>query len=147
MNELKNVGKSKDHEVMMDEGTKNAVQISKFMISLQSQVTNHEERLAGLEDNMRINGIQEMNVKEKGNITVLKALGGKKSNAYKDKSVRARAYSAMWRRFKKYYGIPRYGELPAKDFDNAIEFLSSWAPDKGLRMEIEAANNQTDLNI
>lgn len=145
MNELETVGKSKDHEAMKQEGMQNLLHLSNFVISLQNQSNNHEKRIAGLEDNMRINGVQEMNIKEKGNIAVLRALDGKESNAYKDRRVRGKTYSEMWRRFKKRFGIPRYGELPAKDYDSAIEFLENWQPDKELEVEIEQLNNQLDL--
>lgn len=145
MNELETVGKSKDHEAMKQEGTMNLLHLSKFVISLQNQTNNHEKRIAGLEDNMRVNGVQEMKIKDKGNIAVLRALDSKDSKAYENRGVRSKAYSEMWRRFKKRFGIPRYGELPAKDYDSAIEFLENWQPDKELEVEIEQLNNQLDL--
>lgn len=145
MTELSTVGRSLEHDAMEREGTKNLIELSGFVVSLQKQSLNHEERIAGLEDNMRINGVQEMNVKSKGNSAVLRVLGGVDANAYKNRKVRGRTYSAMWRRFKTHFGIPRYGELPAKDFVSAIAYLNSWEPDRELKDEIERANNQTEL--
>lgn len=113
----------------------------------QKQLNSHENRLVNLEDNMRINGIQEMNIKEAGNFAVIRALDGKGSNAYLDKRVRSKTYSAMWRRFKKRFGIPRYGELPAKDYDDAMDHLEEWKPDRELYLEIELVNKQTNLEF
>lgn len=147
MNKPSIVGKSADHVAMKQEGLQNLLEIGKFMENLQMQTNNHEERIAGLEDNMRISGVEEMNVKDKGSSAVLRALGGKESNAYQNIKVRSRAYSEMWRRFKKRFGIPRYGELAAKDFDSAIHFLERWEPDRELELEIEQVNSQTRIDF
>lgn len=139
------VGKSKDQEkalALRDESNNLQGQLNRLF---HKQLENHNERLTNLEDNMRINGIQEMNVKETGNIAVIKALDGVESNAYQDRKTRSKTYSAMWRRFKKQFGIPRYGELAAKDFDEAMVHLKNWKPDRELAIEIEHINNQTRL--
>lgn len=141
------VGKSQEADAAKELQRKSGELQKQLNNLFQEQIDSHENRIVNLEDNMRINGIQEMNIKDAGNVAVIKALGGKDSNAYQDRRVRSMTYSAMWRRFKQKFGIPRYGELPAKDFDNAINHLETWVPDKDLELKIKVVNKQQVLEL
>lgn len=129
------VGKSKGHEV--SKTNINALKV------ITDELENHDDRLSNLEDTMRINGVQEQKIKEAGTRAVMKSLGGKKTPAYK-KLARS-AFSKMWNEFKHYFEIPRYGELPAKQYQEGIEFAATWEPNQELKMDIKRLNNQTDL--
>lgn len=138
------VGKSKD--------SKESVQLIKGIgdigVAIQriaSQLENHEDRLSNVEDTMRVNGIQEKKLTELVNRVVLMSLHGKQSNAYKNKSIRGKSYSELNNKIKNKYGIPRRGELPAKDYDSAMQFIENWTPDYELRIEIEQSNKQLEL--
>lgn len=138
------VGQSKDHsqsnQVILTIG-----EIGKAIQKSADQLKNHEDRLSNLEDNMRVNGIQERNLTDTVNYVVVTFLGGKNSNAYKSKRIRGKAYSQINKEIKKKFGIPRRGELPAKDYDQAIQYIKYWMPDKDLINEIEHSNDQLKL--
>lgn len=138
------VGQSRDHsqsqQVIMNIG-----EIGRAIQQSANQLKNHEDRLSNLEDNMRVNGIQERNLTDNVNYVIVKFLGGKSSNAYKSKSIRGKAYSQINKEIKKKFGIPRRGELPAKEYDQAIEYIKHWMPDKDLADEIEHSNDQLKL--
>lgn len=138
------VGQSRDHsqsqQVIMNIG-----EIGRAIQQSANQLKNHEDRLSNLEDNMRVNGIQERNLTDNVNYVIVKFLGGKSSNAYKSKSIRGKAYSQINKEIKKKFGIPRRGELPAKEYDQAIEYIKHWMPDKDLVNEIEQSNDQLKL--
>lgn len=138
------VGKSKDH----GKSNETILSIGQIGLALQKsaeQLDNHEGRLTDLEDTMRVNGIQERNLTDAVNYVIVTFLGGKSSNAYKSKSIRGKAYSQLNKEIKKKFGIPRRGELPAKDYHTAIDYIKYWMPDKDLVNEIEELNNQTEL--
>lgn len=138
------VGQSKDH----GQSNQNIMSIGQIGLALQKsaeQLDNHEGRLTDLEDTMRVNGIQERNLTETVNYVIVTFLGGKSSNAYKSKSLRGKAYSQLNKEIKRKFGIPRRGELPAKEYHVAIDYIKYWMPDKELVNEIEQLNNQTEL--
>lgn len=112
----------------------------------------HEEKIELLTDDvtmlkesMRIDGVQEFQIKTSGNKRVLRCLGGYESNAYNAFS--KKVYARFWRDFKNYFTIPRYGELPKVKFDEAIEFINEWMPDTEMRLMIKQANLQTKLEV
>lgn len=138
------VGQSKDNKqsVELIEGIGN---IGVAIQRIAGQLNNHEDRLSNVEDTMRVNGIQEKKLTGIVNKVVLDTLGGKKSNAYADRSIRGKTYSEINNRIKNKYGIPRRGELPAKDYDSAMQFIENWTPDYELKHLIIKANNQLNL--
>lgn len=138
------VGQSKDNEqsVELIEGIGN---IGVAIQKIADQLNNHEDRLSSVEDTMRVNGIQEKKLTEIVNRVVLETLGGKQSNAYADRSIRGKTYSEINNRIKNKYGIPRRGELPAKDYDSAMQFIENWTPDYELKNLVIKANNQLNL--
>lgn len=129
------VGKSKEHEV--SKMNINALKV------ITDELENHDDRLTNLEDTMRINGVQEHKIREAGTRAVMKALGGKKTPAYKELS--RSAFSRMWHEFNHYFEIPRYAELPAKQYQQGIEFAATWEPNQEMKMHIKRLNSQMDL--
>ena len=112
----------------------------------------HEEKIESiqsdvnyLKENMRIDGVQEFQIRQKANIKVVKVLGGKKAPAYEELSTKA--FSRFWRDFKAHFEIPRYGELPRIKFDEAIEFIDAWQPDTSTRLEIQSKNQQQTIKV
>ncbi|WP_342512839.1 ORF6C domain-containing protein [Sporosarcina sp. FSL K6-1522] len=112
----------------------------------------HEERIETVEtdvkylkDHMRINGPQEQRINRNARGKIVEFLGGKDSNAYK--VISKKVFSQFWNEFKRYFEIPRYGELPKVRFDEALHFIQEWQPDTSLRLEIKALNNQQHLKL
>lgn len=98
-----------------------------------------------LKNTMRIDGSEEFRIKRNANRVVVQSLGGKKSNAYKNMS--RKVFSRFWNEFKQYFEIPRYGDLPKKEYEKGINFIKSWQPDTTTRLEIEEFNNQQKLDL
>lgn len=110
----------------------------------------HEERIAEirtdvtmLKDTMRIDGRQEHKLQKMGRTKVVRALGGKKSPAYKELS--RSVFQVFWNEFKDHFLLPRYNELPKKDFDEAVAFIKAWRPRTSLRLKIDATNGQITM--
>lgn len=109
-----------------------------FMQELLNSVEDLDTRVAGLEDTMRISGVQEYKIHEAGTVAVVKALGGKGTPAYKKLS--RKTFASIWSEFKHYFNVPRYGELPAKQYKEGMDFVSTWQPKQELRMDIKELN-------
>lgn len=145
MNKNEIVGQSKDHTNSIT--LINSIgQIGEAIQAISTQMTNHEKRLSKVEDTMRVNGIQEMKLTSAVNKRVISWLGGKESSAYNNRSIRGKVYSAINKEIKRYFGIPRRAEIPAKDYNEAMELIENWELDKQLKEEIVIENNQL-INI
>jgi Rha family phage regulatory protein len=116
--------------------------VASMKLSLEANETleQHNERITNLENTMRIDGGQEFHIRKKANQVVIEALGGKKTTAYEQLS--RKAFSEFWREFKNHFNLPRYGDLPKKNFEEALRFIGMWQPSTALRIEIQNINNQ-----
>lgn len=117
-------------------------QLNQASILIQNQVMNHEERLVSLEDNMRLNRVQEKKIQDKCKATCMKYLGGKDSKAYK--KISRKVFSSAWRDFKNNFEVASYTETPAKDYDKALLFFDSWKPKQDLLDEIASLNAEAE---
>lgn len=131
------IGQSKDH----------ARQVSHLAVArnMLDALENHEERIANLEDNMRVNAAQEIKLTNLVNSKIVGLLEGKKSKAYRDNHIRAKAYHAINKGIIDRFGVRRK-EIPAKEFKNAVIFIENWGlNDQELKNEIFTANHQGSL--
>lgn len=79
---------------------------------------------------------------KKRNAKIIVALGGKNSNAYRDKTIRAKTYRALFSSYRETFDQDRYNDLPMKDFDKAVDFVNNWYPPFELQQEIQMVNAQ-----
>ncbi|MDT2677948.1 ORF6C domain-containing protein [Enterococcus gallinarum] len=102
-----------------------------------------EKDVSILKETMRISGKQEADIQRAGKQKVIEVLGGKDSPAYE--SISKKVFATFWSEFKRYFSIPRYGELPCKQFEEALIFIAEWLPETAMRMEINQLNRQSQL--
>ncbi|MGY0692661.1 ORF6C domain-containing protein [Virgibacillus sp. FSP13] len=121
------------------------IEMLKLSLELEEKAQDHDKRISHLEDTMRIDGGQEFQIRKKVNHIVVEALGGKESPAYKQLS--RKAFSEFWRDFKNHFSLPRYGDLPKKQFEDGLRFIGIWQPSTGLRIEIENTNKQQTMRV
>lgn len=93
-----------------------------------------------LKGSMRIDSLQQQEIQLAASRSVVQALGGKDSVAYKD--ISRKVFSAFWNEFKQYFKVPRYGDIPKVRQDEALRFIQLWRPSTSLQMEIDSCNNQ-----
>ncbi|GIO39098.1 antirepressor [Paenibacillus antibioticophila] len=115
-----------------------------FMLDQRTQA--FESRVSHLENNTTIDYGQQNDLQLLANKTVIEALGGKESPAYRNKPLRSEVYSALWRDFKGYFNTNSYKNTLVKDFDKAKEYISGWRPHGKLLRDIEQANSQMAFN-
>lgn len=109
--------------------------IAKGYENLSADVEDIKNRM-GLPSNMALAFSKKRNAK------IINVLGGKKSNAYRDKNVRAKTYRALFSSYRETFNQDRYNDLPMKDFDKAVDFVNNWYPPFELQQEIRRANAQ-----
>lgn len=76
---------------------------------------------------------------------VVSLLGGKNSQAYRDRHFAQSVFSQAAKDFKDYFRIPRYDLLKRKDEERAFDYWNSWEPSANTKLEIKARNGQMSL--
>lgn len=117
--------------------------IEDMMIYQLEEMKDVKKDVSKLKDTMRITGQQEAEIKDHSARKVVECLGGKDSPAYKQYS--KKVFSSYWRDFKRYFHLPRYGELPRVKFDEALSFIDEWLPNTDLRLLIKNTNKQGNI--
>ena len=126
-------------------------EVIKTLLLGNEEVNQRIDGLTGEVDNLKKSfGMPEelaTQIKNKLNSTVRIHLGYPESSAYKDASIRGKAYSRAWGDLKRYFGVAKYRNIPAERFDEALNYATQWLPDTNLRIQINEANNQTELEV
>lgn len=106
-------------------------------------IDNHEERIANLENNMTIDYGQQRVLEDIVNKTVIDALGGKGSDAYKE--VGRKVFAECNRDLKHYFDVNARNNVPKIRFDEAVEYARNWKPCTNTVMMISDCNAQMNI--
>lgn len=121
--------------------------IAQGHIELQTEIDRVKKELENFKCDMPILGIEENKisnaVKKKG----VECLGGKESNAYKDKSLRGRLYSDLHRQLRREFGVSTYKAIRRNQADTAITIIQRYVPPLVLSETINVVNSQQSLNF
>lgn len=109
---------------------------------LDSRTVEHEQRITALEDSMVIDYGQQRTLADLVNDTVVKALGGKDSAAYMNKSVQGKTYCEINRDLQRWFRVNSRNNIPRKRFDEAAEYIQRWHPSMNVAMLIRQENLQ-----
>lgn len=103
-----------------------------------------ETDIQQLKETTRIDTYQEKQLSDLVKKKVLEAVGGKEANAY---SIASRVFPEAWGALKKHFGISSYKALPKVKFHEAVELINLWQPTASLKLEINALNQQLNLEV
>lgn len=109
---------------------------------LDNRTVEHEQRITALEGSMVVDYAQQRTLATLVNEVVVKALGGKDSAAYNDKSVRGKTYCECNRDIQRWFRVNSRNNIPRKRFDEAVEYIQRWHPSTNLSMTIQQTNKQ-----
>lgn len=124
----------------------------KAVITVDKRVTKVEKRMEHLEQDMPLFGAESdeisAHVKRKG----VEMLGGKRSEAYRDKTLRQKVYTDIYSQLKREFGIydeegktKSYKALKRKDLADAHEFIDCYTLSAYLAEQINNCNVQLNL--
>lgn len=123
--------------------TKQLSQVEMMRIQL-GMIDDHEDRITNLENNMTLDYGQQRVIEDAVNRTVIDALGGKNSNAYKE--VSRKVFAECNRDLKHYFNVNARANVPKKRFDEAVEYARNWKPCTNTQMMIEQRNAQMGMD-
>ena len=81
------------------------------------------------------------------NARAVKALGGKESNAYKDKSLRGKVYSDIHRELKRQFGVTKYKYIKSCNCDLAVSIIETYELPIVLQEQIRECNAQLNMEV
>jgi hypothetical protein len=81
-------------------------------------------------------------VRKKG----VECLGGKKSNAYKDASIRGKVYADIYGQVKREFGVGSYKAIKRNQVDAVVALIESYVLPSALFDAVEGCNNQIEMD-
>ncbi|MCD3194210.1 hypothetical protein G8S49_01290 [Clostridium botulinum C] len=111
----------------------------------QEKLTTIESKVNNLENHMTIDYGEQLVLQQLAKARAIQEMGGKDTCCYKDRSLRSKVFSRVWKDFKDYLAVNSYRNTPKKDFDKAKEYLKDWKAQGKLLREIEESNSQIIL--
>lgn len=113
------------------------------MIELQFQVVKeHDSRLDKLENDMPLFTVECKELQSEVRKTGIAMLGGYRSPAYDDRSLRGKVYSDIQGQLKREFGVTRYEAIRRVQLDQAMEMLKRYRVPLILEEKIQMANGQ-----
>ena len=112
---------------------------------IKSRLNTVSEDVEGLKKEIDLNRVQKAKLSKLVKSNVMDAVGGKKSNAYKE--LYRVAITEHWREIKNYFEVASYEEIPKVRFDEAIEVAGMWRPSMQLAIDIKRFNAQIEMEV
>lgn len=106
-------------------------------------IDNLGDRVTALENTMNIDYGQQRVLEDTVNKTVISALGGKESNAYKE--IGKKVFAECNHDLKSYFKVNARANVPKKRFEEAVEYAENWKPCTNTMMRIADCNAQMNL--
>ena len=116
-------------------------QIMRIQLSMVDDVS---ERVDKLENNMTIDYGQQKVLERLVSASVIKALGGKDTNAYKE--IGKKVFKECNRDIQDHFDVNSRSNVPKLKFDDACAYIKLWEPCTNTRLMIKDCNNQISLD-
>lgn len=120
-------------------------QVDKKVDAVDGKVGQLESRITDLEGTMTLDHGQQYYLEKTVNKTVISALGGKESNAYKE--IGRKVFAECNGDLKAYFKVNARGNVPKKRYEEAVTYAEKWKPCMNTQMLIEQYNAQQRLDV
>jgi prophage antirepressor-like protein len=101
------------------------------------------DRVSKLENTMNIDYGQQKVLNDLVSARVIKILGGKNSNAYKE--ISRKVFAEINHDYKDYFNVNSRANTPRLKNEQAVEYIKNWMPSTNIMMLIKDCNAQINL--
>lgn len=101
------------------------------------------DRVSKLENTMNIDYGQQKVLNDLVSARVIKILGGKNSNAYKE--ISRKVFAEINRDYKDYFNVNSRANTPRLKNEQAVEYIKNWMPSTNTMILIKDCNAQINL--
>lgn len=120
--------------------------VDKKVDEVDTKVEDVKADLENFKQEMPIFGVDENRITTAVHKKGVEVLGGKKSNAYNDKSMHKKVFGDIYRELKLQFGITgTYKQLRRNQCDKAIEIIEAYQPPMFLAEQIVDCNAQMNI--
>lgn len=114
---------------------------------VENKVESIKQDLQDFKMDMPILGIEMDKITSAVNKKVIKCLGGKKSNAYNDRSLRSKVYSDVYRELKRQFDVTTYKAIKRNQCDLAMQVIECYELPHILAERIKDCNDQMNMEV
>lgn len=114
-------------------------------VELNHRVDTLSERMDKIELDLPILPLEADRITEAVRRKGVSVMGGKRSSAYNDRSLRQKVYNNLYGHLKYQFGIKSYKAIKRSQCDRAVEIIEKWEPPVFLADQIEQMNAQLNM--
>lgn len=111
-------------------------------VELNQKVDNLGKKVEYLEMDLPILPIHADKITEAVKKKGVSCLGGKENNAYRDRSLRSKVYTDIYRELKRQFGVSSYKAIRRNQMDKVMEIINKYGLPIFLKNEIDGENAQ-----
>lgn len=111
----------------------------------KQDIVEVKEDFQNFKDTLPIFDFERKEISKRVSNLGTKLLGGKKSPAYQDKSLRGKVYSDIYKQIHREFGVDSCGEIKRCDYSAVFSIIHRYSLPGALRSEIDWANKQMSL--
>lgn len=120
--------------------------IAQGYLDIAEQVNEVKQDLEDFKNDMPLLGIECQKITWAKNNKVVPLLGGKESEAYKNKSLRTKIYKDIDKQLRREFGVNSYKAIKRSQCDLAVDIINRYELPFVLKEEIDNTNAQFSLN-
>lgn len=113
--------------------------------AVQMNVAGVHRELEEFKNDMPLLGVETDKITNAVKAKGVEVLGGKQSNAYNDKSLRAKVYQDIHREVRRQFGVSTYKAIKRSQCEKAIELVKTYEPPMYLKEQIDNTNAQIKI--
>lgn len=114
-------------------------------VELNRRVDTLSDRMDKIELDLPILPLEADRITEAVRRKGVSVMGGKRSSAYNDRSLRQKVYNNLYGHLKYQFGIKSYKAIKRSQCDRAVEIIEKWEPPVFLADQIEQVNAQLNM--
>lgn len=114
---------------------------------LKAEVDEIKAEVKALKDDMPVFLKDTKDIQSAIRKKAIEVLGGKDSNAYHDRSIRAYTFADIQIELRRQFGVKRYDQIRHKDVPDALKIIEEYKPPLHIRDKIAMANAQQTLDL
>lgn len=112
---------------------------------IDERVSSIDKDLQDFKQDIPILGIEESKITGAVRRKGIQCLGGKESEAYKDRSLRSKVYADIYGELKRQFGVTSYKAIKRSQCDKAVDIIERYELPLILAEQIKDANSQMRL--
>jgi Rha family phage regulatory protein len=120
---------------------------SKAILEVNDKIDEVKQELEDFKQDMPLMNIECDRITTAVRKVGTRALGGKDSNAYHDKSLSGKVYTDIYRELKRQFQVTSYKSIKRRQCDTAISIIESYQLPVVLKEQIQNSNAQMNMEV